>query len=83
MNRANLKTIGVTAEADPTVTVDGTLIGIARAGGATRAAGGGSARQEASEFVLRASTNYAVKVTVVADNTTVTMDASVYQPDSA
>jgi len=69
---------GITAFYDTTVSGDGTLLVVARAGGGRPLQPGGTARSEA-EWTLETALNYILKVTVVGDGTTVTFGAGVYQ----
>lgn len=71
--------VNLTAFHTPTITGDGTLLASGRAGGNSHPQSpGGSARTE-EEWILKPSTNYLIRITVVADSTTVTFDASVYE----
>lgn len=80
MNRIRpLRTLtGVTAFYDTTVSGDGTFLAVARAGGGNPSKPGGSARLNV-EWKLMPGLNYILKVTTVANGTTVTFGSNVYQ----
>jgi len=80
MNRRRpLRTLpGVTAFYDTTVSDDGTRLAVTRAGGGNPSQPGGQARTEV-EWKLETALDYIIKVTVVANGTTVTFGSNVYQ----
>ncbi len=77
-NRVEQKTINATFFKDPTVSVDGTLVGVGRAGGGNFIQPGGQVESEI-EYILKASTNYQIKATVTVDGTTVTLSGRCYE----
>jgi hypothetical protein len=78
-DRRSALTSDVAASADPAVTDDGNRIGIAGLGANGGVVALGAARN--TEFLLKAGTMYLLRVTVVADNTLVSMGVDYYEYD--
>ena len=80
MNRIRpLRTLeGVTAFYDTTVSGDGDRLAVARAGGDKKNQPGGEARATV-EWVMETALDYIIKVTPVANGTTITFGCNVYQ----